>query len=355
MADADLVALAATLRSVAVASMGTVPSHRLFARGNAAREVLANRVVAVAVDTASGAAVGFVAMVSAATTSIVLHLGLTMIAAAARGRRLQSPLFLRALTFALVNLGSPRCVVTNIGASPAGVGAVADYFVGVYPHYATAAAGGDVDSKDGSRSSDRGGSDGSGGNSGGGVGGGGGGGGARPEAWHLAVARGVLSAHRHEFGCSAAATFDETTFVVSRSNADVTDGGCVELLKADGGFVSAYKVDACNRWCAATLNTAAGDEVFQVGRVDMVSTWLKYQSSGWRRRKLASRHHRSSGGQAGGMRVTGAGWGWWRASRAVLGGWAALAAAVGAVVATVGLWLCLGGGGRGMWATGRAQ
>ncbi|KAK1866377.1 hypothetical protein I4F81_008897 [Pyropia yezoensis] len=94
MGDADLAALAATLRTVAVASMGTVPSHRLFARGDAAREVLANRVVAVAVDTASGA-------------------------------------------------------------------------------------------------------------------------------------------------------------------------------PADGGFVSAYKVEACNRWCAATLNTAAGDEVFQVGRVDV--------------------------------------------------------------------------------------
>eukprot|EP00170_Pyropia_yezoensis_P007046 contig_28729_g7068 len=79
--------------------MGTVPSHRLFARGG--------------------------------------------------GRRLQSPLFLRALTFALVNLGSPRCVVTNIGASPAGVGAVADYFVGVYPHYATAVAGDDGGSGDG--------------------------------------------------------------------------------------------------------------------------------------------------------------------------------------------------------------
>lgn len=363
MGDADLAALAATLRTVAVASMGTVPSHRLFARGDAAREVLANRVVAVAVDTASGAPVGFVAMVylslsggavgvgghhtANVAAAPVLHLGLTMIAAAARGRRLQSPLFLRALTFALVNLGSPRCVVTNIGASPAGVGAVADYFVGVYPHYATAVAGDDGGSGDGG-----GGSSSSGGSSGGG-GGGAGGGGARPEAWHLAVARGVLDAHRHEFGCSAAATFDETTFVVARSNADATDGGCVELLKADGGFVSAYKVEACNRWCAATLNTAAGDEVFQVGRVDVVGTWLKYQSSGWGREP--ARRGQASGGDTEGV-VGGGGGGWGRqASLVVLGGWAELGAAVAAVVAVVGLWLWLGGGGGRGWCTARAH
>jgi len=319
MGAAELDALQATLRAVAVASMGAIPTHRLFAGGDATRAVLANRVVAVATDAATGAPVGFVAMVYLAVAGVdgpVLHLGLTMIAAAARGRRLQSPLFTRALTFALVNLARARAVVTNIGASPAGVGAVADYFVGVYPHYAAPSP-------------------------------------SAPEAWQLAVARGVLADYRWEFGCSAGAPFDEATFVVRGANANAGDGGCVELLKPDGGFVSAYKVDACNAWCAARLDTAAGDEVFQVGRVDVVATCLKYPGSGGARRPARP----PEGGGGGGTGGPGGGGGGGGGGSTALGS-AEVAVAAVAVAIAVGVWVWLGGGGGGggpAWVAARSR
>eukprot|EP00168_Porphyra_purpurea_P021361 TRINITY_DN9483_c0_g1_i1.p1 TRINITY_DN9483_c0_g1~~TRINITY_DN9483_c0_g1_i1.p1 ORF type:complete len:297 (-),score=81.72 TRINITY_DN9483_c0_g1_i1:130-1020(-) len=292
--------------------MGALPTHRLFEGGAAARGVFANRLVAVATDGASGAPVAFVAMVYLPLPGVarpVLHLGLTMIAAAARGRRLQSPLFTRALSVALLNLGSPRCVVTNIGASPAGVGAVADYFLSVYPHYATAPTA------------------------------------AAPEAWHLAVARGVLGGYRGEFGCSAGAPFDERTFVVRGANGDAGDGGCVELRRAGGGFVSTYKVPACNAWCAGLARYGGtGDEVFQVGRVDVVATWVKYRWSGWGRVGGAPprRDGAKVGTPGGGGGVYGPALGGqrWRSRRRR---WAV----------AVGVWVWVGGGGGGGARLGR--
>eukprot|EP00179_Madagascaria_erythrocladioides_P022814 CAMPEP_0198360280 /NCGR_PEP_ID=MMETSP1450-20131203/137744_1 /TAXON_ID=753684 ORGANISM="Madagascaria erythrocladiodes, Strain CCMP3234" /NCGR_SAMPLE_ID=MMETSP1450 /ASSEMBLY_ACC=CAM_ASM_001115 /LENGTH=393 /DNA_ID=CAMNT_0044067265 /DNA_START=61 /DNA_END=1242 /DNA_ORIENTATION=+ len=236
MSDDELHKLQQWMRQVAEGSMGIVPSHRIFL--DDPRDVLTNRVVSVAFDNSSGDAVAFSAMVYLPYRpgEYIVHLGLTMIAKSHRGRRLQSPLFTKCLVMAMFNLGTLSYRISNIGASPAGIGAVSDYFFNVYPHYLRS---------------------------------------TRRSRTHVDVARHVLRNYRHEFACSHKATFDETTFVVAGSN-EQSGGGCYEMIKQDNQPVSQHRSDSCNQFCADVLDLRRGDELFQVGTVDLVGTSLKY-------------------------------------------------------------------------------
>lgn len=240
MSDDELHDLHDQLRDVAVASIGVVPTHYLLQRENA-RQALSNRVVSIAINDDTGEAVGFTAMVYLPFQSdVVLHLGLTMIAREFRGRRIQSPLFSKCLVTPMCNLFRTSYIVTNIAASPAGIGACSDYLCDVFPDY-----------KDQQN---------------------------LPRSWQLGVARHFLApigGYRHEFACANDALFCERTFVVRGSNA-AEGGGAPEFIKEDGEPVSRYKREKCNEYVSRVLDLARGDELFQVGRVDIMATSLKY-------------------------------------------------------------------------------
>lgn len=247
MADAALASLRAELAQVAAGALGAVPAHRLFAGDDAAgvRNVFSNRVVALAYD-GEGRPQAFVAMVYLEAEAargeeedVIVHLGLSMVRAEARGRRMQSALFGRCLLLAVFNLRRLSYVVTSIAASPAGVGAVADYFQACYPHYSGA---------------------------------------VRCSEEHRAVARHVLARFRHEFGCSSDAVFDEGSFVVHGSNMPA-GGGAAAFIALDGTPVSRHSNPECNEYVARALDLAAGDEIFQVARFGLLPTLRAYLSA----------------------------------------------------------------------------
>lgn len=244
MKENELIMLANTLRKVASESMDIVPQHRLFDVTNI-REALSNRIVSIAFDQ-FGEPVGFTALVYLPYHSdFIVHLGLTMIVNRARGQRLQSPLFSKCLILVAFNHCRMSYTITNIAASPAGIGSVADYFLDTFPHYNGL---------------------------------------TKCNAHHLMVARHVLRYYRHEFGCSQQATFNELTFVVHGSNAE-EGGGASAFIKEDGKPVSRHKNPQCNAFVLRTLDLTAGDELFQVGRVHVALSIFKFVASGLRCKK----------------------------------------------------------------------
>ncbi len=138
MDHASLANLQDELVSVANRSIGESLSYGVFSR---TRSAFRNRVIAVAYDSATGVPCGFTAMVYlplrrvGRKTELIIHLGLTMIASDARGNRLQTPLFQRTFRSPIVNQFRMSFIVTNIAASPAGIGAVSDYFIDTFPSY----------------------------------------------------------------------------------------------------------------------------------------------------------------------------------------------------------------------------
>ena len=247
MAVSQLNRLHQDLYLVAGDSMDEVPSYGVFAGGRAR---YANRVIAVAYQKTTGEPAAFTALVylpieRSGRTEVVVHLGLTMIRRGFRGQRIQTPLLSKVFLLPVWNLMRLRFTVTNIAASPAGIGAVSDYFLNVYPEYKEI---------------------------------------NRPRRMHLSVAEQVLEKYRHEFGCSTTARFNPETFVVHGSN-DPAGGGAYQFIKHDP--VSRYRHEACNRFCSERLNFSAGDELFQVGEVDLFrSLWASRTS----RRKAGTRH-----------------------------------------------------------------
>uniref|UniRef100_A0A7S3EL75 Uncharacterized protein n=1 Tax=Rhodosorus marinus TaxID=101924 RepID=A0A7S3EL75_9RHOD len=244
MSETGLENLHTWLGDVAMQSMGVIPTHALFDRAGL-RDVMRNRVITVGFD--NGQPIAFNAMVYIPYGDTpVLHLGLTMIAKTHRGMRIQSPIFSKGLVLPMFNLRKFSYYVTNIGASAAGIGAVSDYFFESYPNYKE-----DVKCTEA----------------------------------HLEIARFALRHYRHEFGCSKNAIFDETTFVVHGAN-EPLGGGTQEFIKEDGTPVSFYKNQRCNDFVAARIDLTAGDEIFQVGKVDFVGTSLKYMLSPITKKKV---------------------------------------------------------------------
>jgi len=230
MGDAALGHLSDTLQEIAERSMDAVPDYGVFSGD---RKAFANRIVGVVYANRTDEPVAFTAMVYLpillqGRIEPVLHLGLTMIKKRFRGQRIQGPLFEKFMFPAFYNQLKRGFVLTNIAASPAGIGSVSDYFEDAYPHY---------------------------------------GGANECRAHHREVADKVLTYYRHEFGCAPSAELDPKTFVVRGSN-DPEQGGAWQFIREDP--VSRYKREECNEFCRERLRFDRGDELFQVANVDLI-------------------------------------------------------------------------------------
>eukprot|EP00871_Galdieria_phlegrea_P003620 jgi/Galph1/4259/GphlegSOOS_G2943.1 len=236
------------LYQIAEASLDAVPDYGVFQSN---REVFENRIISIAYE--SEVPVGFTALCYLPPVSKdspvqndtwqqnlvhflftncfrlyqgpILHLGLTMIKNSHRGKGIQSSIFLKSLLLPVFNQRKLFFCITNIAASPAGIGAVSDYFFMSFPHYQKFYK--------------------------------------YIPSYHLTIARHVLANYRHEFGCSTMAKFEEDIFVVRQSN-EPTGGGASAFIKEDGKPVSQYKNTLCNKFCASLLRLPEGDELFQV-------------------------------------------------------------------------------------------
>jgi hypothetical protein len=229
MTNEQLGRLKDTLSEIAERSMDDVPTYGVF---TGERKAFANRLVGVVRVARTDEPVAFTAFVYMPVmlnghVEVVVHLGLTMIKKRFRGQRIQGPLFEKVCYFPFFNQLKLEYILTNIAASPAGIGSVADYFDDAYPHYK-------------------------------GI--------TRRKEYHVEVAQKLLSHYRHEFGCADTAEFDRETFVVRGSN-DPEAGGAWQFIREDP--VSRYKSEECNEFCSERLRFNQGDELFQVARVNV--------------------------------------------------------------------------------------
>ncbi|MET4683542.1 hypothetical protein [Brevundimonas faecalis] len=157
----------------------------------------------------------------------VMHLGLVMVDPSFRGRGLSATLYgLTCVLMFLAGQGRPLWV-SNVSQVPAVVGMVAETFSDVFPS-------------------------------------------PRPEARrsfdHLTLARQIMGRHRAAFGVGPDAGFDEAAFVIT----DAYTGGS-DALKKTFEQASPHRMEVYNAFCRERLNYDRGDDVIQIGRIDMAA------------------------------------------------------------------------------------
>jgi hypothetical protein len=90
--------------------------------------------------------------------------------------------------------------------------------------------------------------------------------GARQNFAHLQLARGIMRQHRSVFGVSEAAGFDEARFVIT----DAYTGGS-DALKKSFDAAPKHRDEQTNAFCARELDYARGDDLLQIGRIDLAA------------------------------------------------------------------------------------
>lgn len=83
---------------------------------------------------------------------------------------------------------------------------------------------------------------------------------------HLMLARGIMAHQRAVFGVGADAAFDEDRFVISNA---YTGGS--EALKKTWQTAPKHRNAAYNTYCADTLDYLRGDDVLQLGQMDIAA------------------------------------------------------------------------------------
>jgi hypothetical protein len=226
LSDAAVAALVTDLQTVARTVLGDAPLDYGAISGD--RERLSDSVLTILYD-ASGRPIAFNALawmdlaLRGRPTS-VLHLGLVMVDPAVRSQGLSWVLY--GLTcFLLFARGGLRPIwISNVTQVPAVVGMVAETFSAVFPNVTGAP-----------RSHD-----------------------------HLALARAIMRRYRHVFGVGPEAGFDEARFVIT----DAYTGGS-DNLKKRFADAARHRVDGYNALCEAMLDYERGDDLLQLGRIDL--------------------------------------------------------------------------------------
>jgi hypothetical protein len=88
--------------------------------------------------------------------------------------------------------------------------------------------------------------------------------GARQSFSHLQLARGIMRDHRAVFGVGTEAGFDEARFVITNAYTGGSDA-----LKKSFEAAPKHRDEAYNEFCARELDYTRGDDVLQLGRIDL--------------------------------------------------------------------------------------
>lgn len=227
LAPADLAALVADVRSIArsVLSDGDL-TYGIFSGDP---ETLSRTVLTVVYEKKSGRPVAFNALAIldadlGGRSVEILHLGLIMVRPDVRGSGLSATLYGLTCVLLFVRRQCRAVWVSSVTQVPAVVGMVAETFSDVYPGRP----------------------------------------GARRSFQHERLARQIMGRWRHAFGVGDEAGFDADRFVIT----DAYTGGSDELKKT---FESAakHRTDIYNDLCAAELDYCRGDDLLQIGQIDM--------------------------------------------------------------------------------------
>jgi hypothetical protein len=91
---------------------------------------------------------------------------------------------------------------------------------------------------------------------------------AKPSADHLALAKQIMKHHRRVFGVGDDAVFDESRFVIENAYTGGSDH-----LKKTFSEVQLHRDASYNAFCARELNYTRGDDILQLGRMDIPAVW----------------------------------------------------------------------------------
>jgi hypothetical protein len=209
----------------------TLPSGALsYGIFSGERAGLSRAIVTLITDEATGQPIAFNALSTMDVTLDgeaveVTHLGLVMVDPEAQGRGLSWMLYgLTALVLFVRDGLRPRWI-SNVTQVPAVVGMVSETFSDVFP-----SAHGQ----------------------------------ARQSFAHLQVARGIMCDHRAVFGVGEDASFDEARFVITNAYTGGSDA-----LKKSFEAAAKHREEQYNIFCARELDYARGDDVLQIGRIDL--------------------------------------------------------------------------------------
>ena len=228
--EADLEALVSQLRIVAGK---TLPAGSLtYGIFSGERERLSRAVVTLICEEASGRPIAFNALsvmpVELDGEAIeVTHLGLVMVDPDVQGQGLSWVLYGLTTLVLFMRGGLRPKWISNVTQVPAVCGMVSDTFSDVFP---SAHAG------------------------------------ARQNFAHLQLARGIMRQHRSVFGVSEEAGFDEARFVIT----DAYTGGS-DALKKSFDAAPKHRDEQTNAFCARELDYARGDDLLQIGRIDLAA------------------------------------------------------------------------------------
>lgn len=158
----------------------------------------------------------------------VLHLGLVMIDPDARSKGLSWVLYGLTCVFLFLRNQLRPIWVSNVTQVPAVVGMVSDTFSEVYPKPA----------------SDN-----------------------RRTLTHLLIAREIMAHHRHVFGVGEDAEFNEEQFIIQNAYTGGSDN-----LKKPFKEATKHRDETYNDFCEQALNYNRGDDVMQLGKIDLTAT-----------------------------------------------------------------------------------
>ncbi|MGJ5041607.1 MULTISPECIES: hypothetical protein [unclassified Bradyrhizobium] len=228
--DAALAALVADLRTIAGK---TLPAGELtYGIFSGAREPLARAIITVVSEEAGGRPIAFNALAVMQVerdgdSQQVIHLGLVMVDPEARGKGLSGVLYGLTTLLLFVRDGLRPKWISNVTQVPAVAGMVCETFSDVYPSPLPQ---------------------------------------ARQSFAHLQLARGIMRAHRAVFGVGDEAGFDEQRFVITNAYTGGSDA-----LKKTYDDAPKHRDAVYNGFCARELDYTRGDDLLQLGRIDLAA------------------------------------------------------------------------------------
>jgi hypothetical protein len=230
LSEDDLERLVAQLRVVAGK---TLPAGDLtYGIFSGERERLSRAIVTVISEEASGRPIAFNAL-SVLSVELdgqpaeVTHLGLVMVDPQAQGQGLSWVLYGLTTLVLFIRGGLRQKWISNVTQVPAVCGMVCETFSDVFPSPQS---------------------------------------GARASFAHLQLARGIMHRHRTVFGVGEEAGFDESRFVIT----DAYTGGS-DALKKTFDIAPKHRDEQYNAFCVRELDYARGDDLLQVGRIDLAA------------------------------------------------------------------------------------
>jgi len=224
----ELERLVAQLRTVAAK---TLPQDELtYGVFSGEREPLSRAIITLICEEATGQPIAFNALAVMDVTLDgapvqVTHLGLVMVDPQVRGQGLSWVLYGLTALVLFVRHGLRPKWISSVTQVPAVAGMVAETFSDVFPSPDPA---------------------------------------ARCSFAHLQLARDILRHHRHVFGVGPEAGFDEARFVITTAYTGGSDA-----LKKTFADAPKHRDERYNAFCARELDYDRGDDLLQLGRIDL--------------------------------------------------------------------------------------